>query len=71
MLWYEHIIEYVLKIMNHLKYLMDLAKDINNLILKLRVMNEAAPVAKARLLVLKSARIVLKHTLCSWNYPTE
>lgn len=43
---------------------MDLAKTVNNLIIKLRVKDESEDLAKARLLVLHDARIVIHNALC-------
>lgn len=67
LIWYEHIIELCLvdyEPSRIVVYLMDLAKTTNNIIGMLRVKNEEnEEVAKARLAVLRAARIVFNNSL--------
>ena len=66
LIWYERTIELCLEDFEPSRlvlYLMDLCKIINNLIGKLRVKGESKEIAEARLLVLSSARKVVRNGL--------
>ncbi|KAI5150335.1 arginyl-tRNA synthetase [Enteropsectra breve] len=64
--WYENVINLSLEDFEPSRivvYLMDLAKNINYMIPKMRVMGEEPALAKSRLLVLRAARIVMRNAM--------
>lgn len=66
LLWYERTLKLCLEDYEPSRlvlYLMDLAKVVNNLITKLRVLGERESVAKARLLIFSACRTVIRNGL--------
>ncbi|ELA42340.1 arginine-tRNA ligase [Vittaforma corneae ATCC 50505] len=66
LLWYERILNLCLEDYEPSRlvlYLMDLAKTINNLITKFRVLGESEHIAKARLLMFSACRTVIRNGL--------